>query len=169
MNHHYIFSTPLGNAAFIYRNYPLMLIRSFLPCQDADERFRTAGSVEWGQPDSDNEITAIAQMMTDYFHGGKIIIPWDVMDFGNITDFRETVLKTAAAIPYGEVRTYRELAEAVGHPKASRAVGSALANNPFPILIPCHRVIRSDGTVGQFGGGTDMKTRLIELELRHRT
>jgi len=62
------------------------------------------------------------------------------------------------------LRSYRDIAVAVGRPRAYRFVGTTLANNPFPILIPCHRVIRSDGSFGLFGGGSDMKRKLIELE-----
>ena len=69
----------------------------------------------------------------------------------------------------GELKSYKEIAQTVYRPRAYRFVGAALANNPFPILIPCHRVIRSDGSFGRFGGGTDLKRKFIELETGYRS
>jgi methylated-DNA-[protein]-cysteine S-methyltransferase len=77
------------------------------------------------------------------------------------------VLKAATQIPYGEVRSYRWLAQRLGKPKAARAVGNALARNPIPIIIPCHRVVRSNGTIGGYAFGTALKKRLLEMEKEH--
>ncbi len=74
------------------------------------------------------------------------------------------VLKTLQKIPYGETWTYKQLAEAVGKPKAIRAVASAVAKNPILIVIPCHRVIRSNGEIGEYRGGEDEKKALLDLE-----
>lgn len=84
------------------------------------------------------------------------------------TPFRSDVLRAIRSIPYGETITYRELAHRSGHPQAVRAVGGVCAANPFPLLIPCHRVIRSDGKWGNYQAGTDHKRFLIETEKRHR-
>ncbi|MDL2271283.1 MGMT family protein, partial [Methanobrevibacter sp. OttesenSCG-928-I08] len=65
---------------------------------------------------------------------------------------------------YGSTNSYGELAELAGHPRAARAVGTTLAMNPFPIIIPCHRTIRHDKSIGQFGGGVESKMKLLELE-----
>lgn len=78
--------------------------------------------------------------------------------------FRTAVLEALLDIPMGEVRTYAEIAGAVGSPKAYRAVGSACAANPIPIIIPCHRVVPSTGGVGSYAGGSAMKRRLLEFE-----
>lgn len=67
-------------------------------------------------------------------------------------------------IPYGEVRTYAEVAEMAGHPNAYRAVGTACARNPLPLIIPCHRVVPSSGGIGSYAGGSSLKRRLLELE-----
>jgi methylated-DNA-[protein]-cysteine S-methyltransferase len=67
-------------------------------------------------------------------------------------------------IPYGETRSYKEVAEMIGSPKAHRAVGAAVKNNPIPIIIPCHRVIRSNGDIGEYSGGFDIKRKLLQLE-----
>lgn len=82
------------------------------------------------------------------------------------TAFQRSVWRQLQQIPYGETISYGELARRVGNPKASRAVGSANGANPLPILIPCHRVIASDGTLGGFGGGLPTKQTLLALELR---
>jgi len=75
--------------------------------------------------------------------------------------FEKTVLKSTINIPYGEVRSYKQIASAISRPDASRAVGNALAHNKLPIIIPCHRVVRSDGSLGGFGGGSTLKMRLL--------
>lgn len=83
------------------------------------------------------------------------------------TKFQKRVWLELRKIPYGEVRSYKDIAEAIGHPKAFRAVGGANGQNPIPLIIPCHRVIRSNGDLGGFGHGKEIKKRLIELERAH--
>lgn len=78
--------------------------------------------------------------------------------------FRRAVLDATAAIPYGATATYAQVAAAAGSPRAVRAAGSALATNPLPIIVPCHRVLRSDGAVGAYLGGTPMKERILAME-----
>lgn len=86
-------------------------------------------------------------------------------DLSTVTPFEQLVLRKALEIPYGQVRSYSWVARQIGHPKAQRAVGSALAGNPIPLLIPCHRVVRSDGVIGNYGlGGPKIKRRLLQLE-----
>ena len=74
------------------------------------------------------------------------------------------MLEATARIPYGQTASYRQVASAAGSPNAVRAAGSALATNPLPVLVPCHRVLRSDGTIGQYLGGPAAKTQLLTLE-----
>ena len=81
-----------------------------------------------------------------------------------MSDFQDKVLDATAKIPEGKVSTYKEVAKAIGKPNAYRAVGNALGNNPHPVKIPCHRVVRSDGRVGGFGLGTDRKIELLRSE-----
>jgi len=84
------------------------------------------------------------------------------------TAFQLEVLRALQEVPYGETISYGELAKRMGRPKASRAVGAANARNPLPIVIPCHRVIGSDGSLVGFGGGLDIKQKLLDLEKAHR-
>jgi methylated-DNA-[protein]-cysteine S-methyltransferase len=81
------------------------------------------------------------------------------------TPFQSRVLDALRAIPYGEVRSYKQIAEAIGSPKAMRAVGNANGNNPLAIFIPCHRVVGSNGALTGFGGGLEAKQYLLGLEL----
>ena len=100
--------------------------------------------------------------LTAYFDGRlkKFTVPLDL----HSTPFRKRVLNEVYCIRYGETASYKEIAERIGNPKAVRAVGGANAHNPIPIIIPCHRVIAHDGTVGGYGGGLDMKKNLLRLE-----
>jgi methylated-DNA-[protein]-cysteine S-methyltransferase len=86
------------------------------------------------------------------------------LDWSLSTGFRQRVLKAIAAIPFGEVRTYKEMAKAAGNPAAVRAAGSACGSNPIPLVVPCHRVLRTGGGLGGYGGGLDLKRRLLTLE-----
>ena len=78
--------------------------------------------------------------------------------------FRREVLRHTALIPYGHTRSYKEMAESAGSPRAVRAAGSALGSNPIPIVVPCHRVLRTGGGLGGYGGGLELKQSLLELE-----
>jgi methylated-DNA-[protein]-cysteine S-methyltransferase len=80
------------------------------------------------------------------------------------TEFEKKVWLTLKEIPYGETKTYKWLAEKIGNPNATRAVGQALSRNPLPIILPCHRIIESDGSIGGYSAGVDVKRRLLEIE-----
>ena len=80
------------------------------------------------------------------------------------TDFQRLVWNALRTIPYGETRTYAEVAAQIGRPRAVRAVGGANHRNPLPLFVPCHRVVGSDGTLVGFGGGLEIKRRLLEIE-----
>ena len=80
------------------------------------------------------------------------------------TDFQKRCWKALTRIPYGKTKTYAEIAQAVGRPKASRAVGQANHSNPIAIVVPCHRVLQADGSLGGYGGGLDKKRALLRLE-----
>lgn len=103
------------------------------------------------------------QQLTDYFRGERkrFSIP---VDLAAATAFQQRVLSTIAKIPAGSVRSYGQIAAAIGKPKAARAVGQALGSNPVPIVLPCHRVVASDGSLGGYTGGLDRKRRLLALE-----
>ena len=87
-----------------------------------------------------------------------------LLDFGSVKGFAQSVLLADKNIPRGRVMTYGGLAESVGVAGGARAVGNVMAGNPFPLVIPCHRVVRSDGSLGGFGGGRSMKRALLAME-----
>ncbi len=164
---HMIFQTRFGNGAVIYRDGPFSMIKTLLPRTNRKRLAESAGKEGWGEPGKHPKACIVSESLTDYFKGNLIPIPWEWMDMGDLTELQKSVLVTLTKIPYGQIRTYKDIAEAIGSPRACRFVGTTLANNPFPILIPCHRVILSNGSVGQFGGGTDLKRKMIELEAEH--
>lgn len=108
-------------------------------------------------------LAAVLAQLDEYFAGQRQEFTVDV-DLRLANGFRRTALDHLRTIPYGETESYAEVAEAAGSPRAMRAVGSACANNPVPLVIPCHRVVRSDGTLGGYGGGLEIKSALLEME-----
>lgn len=107
-------------------------------------------------------------MITQYFDGGLVDFSHVQADLSDATDFQRRVLTACKRIEYGQTVSYGDLAKAVGQPKASRAAGAALATNPIPLVIPCHRVIGSSGEMVGFSAeqGTKLKKRLLDLEAR---
>jgi methylated-DNA-[protein]-cysteine S-methyltransferase len=105
----------------------------------------------------------IRKELKEYFENGGEEFTQKI-GFTKGTEFDMNVWLTLQEVPYGETRTYKWLAEKVGKPAASRAVGQALSRNPLPILLPCHRIIESDGSIGGYSGGVDIKRRLLEIE-----
>jgi O-6-methylguanine DNA methyltransferase len=106
--------------------------------------------------------------LTEYLAGARTFFSVPV-DLSGLAAFQGHVLAAAARIPYGETTSYTALAGAVGRPRAARAVGNALGANPVPVLIPCHRIIRGDGSWGHYAFGGAMKTALLTLERRTPT
>jgi methylated-DNA-[protein]-cysteine S-methyltransferase len=92
----------------------------------------------------------------------------DKLDLNGAAAFRRAVWVAARSIPYGQTRSYGWIARQIGNPRALRAVGQALAKNPLPIVVPCHRVIGEDGSLTGFEGGLEMKRRLLEIEASSR-
>jgi methylated-DNA-[protein]-cysteine S-methyltransferase len=109
------------------------------------------------------QLDPVARELDDYFAGHRRA--FDVpLDWQLAAGFRATVLHHLPEIGYGHTATYAAVAQLAGNPKAVRAVGSACANNPLPLVVPCHRVVRSDGGVGGYLGGADAKRMLLALE-----
>ena len=105
----------------------------------------------------------VIKQLDEYFKGKRKVFDIPLSIDG--TEFRKKVWKALLDIPYGETRSYQQIAEAVGNPKAVRAIGQANRSNPVPIIIPCHRVIGKNGDlVGYAGGRTNIKSKLLEIE-----
>lgn len=100
--------------------------------------------------------------LEEYFSGRRRVFSFPLDLRG--TEFQLKCWRALSDIPYGETRTYRDIAQAIGHPRAFRAVGMSNNRNPVAIVVPCHRVIASDGSLCGYGGGLDIKRKLLELE-----
>ncbi|SMC25405.1 methylated-DNA-[protein]-cysteine S-methyltransferase [Desulfacinum hydrothermale DSM 13146] len=144
----------------------LQFVRPPLATAELLERFRSEiepfleGRTLWEGPNE--HLQALSTQLQDYFEGkrGHPTVP---VDFPGGTAFQREVWRQLRRIPYGATRTYQEVAQAMGRPKAVRAVGQACGRNPIPILVPCHRVVARSG-LGGFSSGLDIKKRLLRLE-----
>jgi len=101
--------------------------------------------------------------LQDYFAGVRVQFD-EPVDLSSFSTFSQTVLAECRRLAYGTTCSYGELAARCGRPKAARAVGMVMARNPTPVIVPCHRVIRSGGSLGGFGGGLALKRRMLQLE-----
>jgi methylated-DNA-[protein]-cysteine S-methyltransferase len=110
------------------------------------------------------EINILVDQIETFLNGANIQFSLDVVRLDGCSPFQQKVLRAEHAIARGRVSTYHLIAKHLKNPNGARAVGSALASNPFPIVIPCHRVIRSDGALGGYQGGVKMKRILLEME-----
>jgi len=113
---------------------------------------------------SHTEIDLLCLTIQDFLKGLDIELTLKGLNMDTCPPFQRKVLVQTCRIPKGKVMSYGQLAETIGIPKSARAVGSALAKNPFPLIIPCHRVVRADGSLGGFGGGLAMKRELLTKE-----
>jgi methylated-DNA-[protein]-cysteine S-methyltransferase len=109
----------------------------------------------------------LPRRLQQYWEGEEVSFP-DKVDLFKATPFQRAVWQLIRSIPPGETRSYGWVAEQIGKPRAARAVGQALARNPLPIIIPCHRVVAADGSLGGFNGGTELKQHLLNLEAEGR-
>ena len=137
----------------------VLLSRPGLPAEDQASR---------QYPDSQMvscaEIDAVATSIKAFLEGENIAFSLDVADLSLCSAFQESVLRAEHEIPRGSISTYQLLASHLGKQNGARAVGNALANNPFPLIVPCHRAIRSDLHLGGYQGGFEMKRTLLMRE-----
>lgn len=109
-------------------------------------------------------VLKLKKKLLAYLAGKQTFFGLSDFDLDKLYTFQRRVLDGCRKIPYGRVISYGDLAKKIGTPRAARAVGTALAKNPFPIVIPCHRVIKGNGLPGKFGGGEELKKDLLKLE-----
>ncbi len=108
-------------------------------------------------------IQPVVEQLSEYFQGSRNVFDVPV-DFSGLSPFAKNVLQATAAVPFGGVATYSEIAKRIANPGASRAVGNALGRNPVPIILPCHRVVPADHSIGNYTGGVDIKVSLLSIE-----
>ncbi|HPP43963.1 MAG TPA: MGMT family protein [Caldisericia bacterium] len=106
----------------------------------------------------------VSELIKEYFYGHINKFDLSILNFDNLTDFQKDILIKLSEIPRRKVTTYKNLGEKIGRDRAYRAVGTSLAKNPFPIIIPCHRVIKSDLNVGNYSDGYDLKVKILKFE-----
>jgi methylated-DNA-[protein]-cysteine S-methyltransferase len=158
--------SPFGTLAIVWQalHGEVRVRQIHLPAPEAEleRRLHQAhGQVIQGTCES---IASLAEQMGRFLQGEDVLLSLDSLDLGSCPPFARRVLLAEYAIPRGCVSSYGRIARHLGAPKAARAVGNALARNPFPIVIPCHRAVQADGSLGGYQGGLAMKAALLELE-----
>jgi O-6-methylguanine DNA methyltransferase len=156
-----IVNTALGWLGLVLS--PAGLRAATLPRGDRDAALGEVLALGAREEARDGEPGDLPQRLRRYARGEAVAFP-DALDFSAATAFQRDVWQAMRDIPYGQTRSYGWLAARVGKPHAARAVGQASAANPWPIIVPCHRVVSSNGRLGGYGGGLDMKERLLRLE-----
>ena len=140
------------------------LVRVAFPEEDVDSVLeRLARGISPRIVETPAPLDPVRRELDEYFAGRRREFELD-LDWALIGRFGRRVLKVTSEIPYGGVQSYGEVAADAGSPRGSRAAGNALGSNPIPIVIPCHRVLRSGGALGGYGGGVERKRWLLELE-----
>jgi len=163
---HHVFDTAIGPCAVAWGANGIVGV--WLP--DAGEvrlqrriLARHAGSEAALPPPA---IQTVVDAIQALMHGERVDLSQAPLDLAGLPDFHRRAYEAALAIPPGETRTYGEIAVQLGEPGAARAIGQAMGSNPFPIIVPCHRVLAAGGRSGGFSspGGVDTKRRLLEIE-----
>ena len=156
--------TSFGHIGLVFRNVvDPRIVDVFLPRTKQDALRAVKFQYPEAQLHPHDALGSLPDKFIDYFNGTPLKFPLEVLDMSICYPFQVEVLKAEWSIPYGKVSTYGYVARKIGS-TAYRAVGNALARNPFPIIIPCHRAIRSDRTLGGFQGGLEMKRKILEME-----
>ena len=156
-----IFNTDLGWVGIL--GSAKGLLRTTLPHPSTQEIRQLLGDSINQASRSPHLFADLMQRLKLYFGGHQVNFP-DKLDLSGATTFQRKVWEATRLIPYGETRSYARVAEQIKQSRALRAVGQALGRNPLPIIVPCHRVVASNGKPGGFTGGIEVKKRLLYLE-----
>jgi len=157
----YLIETKLGWIGLVIS--PSGLRATTLPRPTRDDALREVVELGAPEPASDAEAAPAARLVKALAEGEPAALD-GIIDWNGAAGFRRAVMEEALRIPRGETRSYGWLAESVGRPRAARAVGRVMATNPLPIVVPCHRVIGSDGSLRGYGAGLPMKEALLRAE-----
>jgi methylated-DNA-[protein]-cysteine S-methyltransferase len=160
-----IFKTKAGHFGLVGTDN--VLLRTYLPLSRADEvKSNVLRELVTARYDK-NVFKALQDQISAYFEGAYVDFDNDIpIPLEGLSSFARSVLNACRGIRYGQTMSYGTLAQKSGNPKAARAIGGAMARNPIPLIIPCHRVVRSDGKIGGFSatGGVPLKKRLLRIE-----
>ena len=157
---HTIVNTSIGKILIVGSKEGLQKISIHTSRKSASESIAQQFPQSIESPDCFGDLP---QRLKRYAQGERTILN-DKLELSSATPFRRAVWEAARSIPYGETRSYEWIAQRIGRPEAARAVGQALSQNPFLIVVPCHRIIGKDGRLTGFSCGIDIKKRLIKLE-----
>lgn len=159
--------SPFGDVGLVWRQKTLSpcIVRVFSPRKNVDMAHLINQAFPGGAVRRSHIIIEkICRQIEEFMRGNPVDFSMEYIDMSSCSTFQQKVLLEDWKIPRGRVSSYGKLAGTILVPRGARAAGSALARNPFPIIIPCHRVIRSCGDIGGFGGGVNMKKTFLEME-----
>jgi len=161
-----LFSTVFGDVSIVWREekQEARIYRVFLPSQSESAAHYSPMRFPDAVPQTCPSILKFGRRIQLFIEGNAVDFNLDTVAIERCSDFQKRVLLAEYGIPRGRVSTYGRIADYIGVPNGARAVGSALAQNPFPIIIPCHRAVTSAGSLGGFQGGLAMKRHLLESE-----
>lgn len=160
------FTSPFGTFTIVWKEIGsnLRVHRIFLSDPAHKSKVKVLQSFNKIKLGSCSLITSLGKKITQFLEGEVVEFDLDWLDFNLCSESQKKVLLAEYEIPRGWVSTYKRIAEKIGIHNGARVVGNALANNPFPIAIPCHRAIKTNGELGGFQGGVKMKRALLEME-----
>jgi len=159
-------SSPFGPVSLlwsVYKGQP-KIFRALLATPKVSAKHHVTKLFPDSKAATCSEIDAIADDIETFFEGEDIQFSLKIVCMDLCSEFQQKVLRAEHGIPRGAVSTYQRIARHVGRPRGARAVGNALAMNPFPLIIPCHRAIRTDLSIGGYQGGIKMKRTLLQME-----
>ena len=159
---YYVFETRLGWVGIAGKDGRIRRLTLPLPDKREAEKALREGMPE-DLVETKHDFSGEADRIRAYFRGERVKFKCEI-DAAGSSAFDRRVWAAAREIEYGQVETYGWIAARIGQPRAARAAGQALGRNPIPVIVPCHRVIRSDGHVGGFGAGLEWKIRLLDME-----
>ena len=160
------FSSPFGSFSIIWEEKvtDLQIQRIFLSDPKINSEKKTLDVFKMIKSGSSSTIDSLGSNILLFLKGKAMNFDLKLINFDKCYEIQRKVLLVEYNIPRGWVSTYKRIADKIGIPKGARVVGNALAKNPFPIIIPCHRAIKSNGELGGFQGGIEMKRILLEME-----
>lgn len=157
--------TLIGNITIIFNSTKNNLIEEIIVSDQNDSEdiaFRKYGFLLEEEPKE------FIKQLNNYLNGQNFNFSLNDLNMDKLTDFEKSVLIEEFNSEYGSTNTYSEIAKKIGNPKSSRAVGNALGKNPYPIVIPCHRTIKKNNTIGNYSGGVKIKRKLLQLEKKYK-
>ena len=163
---YYTVESDFGRVIIVWRSMDRKVVRVFLPTQlvlFSSSVYESSGIRRM----PNRAARVLCRKIETLLQGKRADFPLSDLEGSPTYRFQQRVLRMEHRIPRGMVSTYGRIAKKLGNPGAGRAVGTALARNPFPLIIPCHRAVRSDGSLGGYAGGLEMKKQLLEFEGIH--